>query len=132
VIDVTSRGELTAPVAEPWIDKCASSLRWSPDTGVLGLTVLWDDRNCDDPFDEDDIADCRSRARFEFALEETGLGRPRVEGRQGLLDWFAEQDLAIDAYFTRQSRPSFPRRESGVQVPGRADVHLVARIVVRP
>ena len=129
VLNVTTVDNLGDPGAEPVIDKCRSRLKLVGDDEVR-LTIMWNDQNCPDSFDDDDPTDCRSRAFFGFSLR--GLGMEGALGRVEDFDAAIQKLLFVDAYFTQEIRPA--RREPSTLMPlrERSTTHLVVRLIRAP
>jgi hypothetical protein len=130
VVDVTGQHRLNDPLAEPDIDKCASWLEWNGSDGLVKLTVLWNDRNCNTVRTSEDSPDCRGRMSFGFSLDELGI-RERPETKQAwkALESRLERDFLAEVYFSRQVRARARRPDTGQWKPARAEVHLVARVI---
>jgi len=129
VLNVTEVDNLRDPGADPVIDKCSSRL------GLIGedeieVTINWQDRNCPDPFDEEETFDCRSRTSFRFSR--LGLGI------EDALDGVEDPDAAIqtllvvDAYFTQEIQPPGRHSATGMPLPEKGVMHLVVRVMRVP
>ncbi len=130
VMDVTQRHGLSNPTAEPVIDKCRSWFRWDEREGLVKLTIFWDERNCTGYGTRDEPPDCRARAAFGFSLDELGIHEfPDTKQRRKALESRLERDFVADVYFSHQIRPRARRPDTGLWMPARAEVHLVARVI---
>jgi hypothetical protein len=125
-LNLTDVDSMSGPLAQPVIDKCASSMQLVGE-GEIEVTILWNDRNCPEWSDAEDLEDCGSRARFEFSSDDLGI-REFLDSSQNP-NSALRRLLLFDAYFTRVIQPEGRHSATGVRAMRWNDVYLVVRVL---